>query len=185
LKFIFIDAENIGLKEIEKIEVTMADKVFVFSKNESIKELCERKLFLYISSYPTGPNQADFYIIGNLVGIISSIPKEQKPNCEFILYSRDNPLVDAFVFQCNLHKTKHKITLEPKIINNVIQITQESTLDQRILDLLKNPMQSETLRKKLKEPKPDFTRALNILIKEKRIQRSPNCKKSWAKVKSK
>lgn len=68
MRFIFVDAENIGLKEVEAIDASISDKVLVFSKNDTVKEVCERKLFLYISSYPTGSNQADFYIIGNLVG---------------------------------------------------------------------------------------------------------------------
>lgn len=182
MRFIFIDAENIGLKEIEMIETTIADKAFVFSKNESIKETCEKKLFLYISNYPTGPNQADFYIIANLIAVISSISTSLKSYCEFVLYTRDNSLVNAFVFQCDLHSVKHKIALKPKLTNNIIQISQEPTLNQKILDVLINPMQSEAMRKKLRAPKSDFTRALNILIKENKIMRSPTCKKEWARV---
>ena len=57
-----------------------------------------------------------------------------------------------------------------------------TTLNQRILDTLINPMQSEALRKKLRAPKSDFTRALNLLIKENKIMRSPYSKKEWARV---
>lgn len=115
MRFIFVDAENIGLKEVEAINASIiSDKVLVFSKNDTVKEVCERKLFLYISSYPTGSNQADFYIIGNLLRIIASLKKQQLDICQFVLYSQDNSLVTAFAFQCKLHKLKHRIALKSK-----------------------------------------------------------------------
>ena len=109
MRFIFADAENIGLKEVEAIDSTIADKVLVFSRVDSCKEICERKLFLYMSSYPEGSDQADFYIIGNLVGIISSLTEEQKKLCQFMLYSKDNSLVNVFIFQCRLHKLDFRV----------------------------------------------------------------------------
>ena len=206
LRFIFVDAENIGLKEVELIEACVSDKVFVFSKNDAVKSVCERKLFLFISSYPIGSNQADFYIIGNLAGIISSLSEKQKEVCQFSLYSRDNSLVTAFSFQCNLHKVKHKIALEPKsspehkhnlepLISPepkvppeqkkpsvIVPIRQSKTLDQQILELLDTPQPSETMRKQLKSSKPDFTRAMNTLIKESKIKRSANSQKKWVRA---
>lgn len=182
MKFIFVDAENIGLKEVESIEASVSDKVFVFSKNEAVKNVCERKLFLYISSYPVGSNQADFYLIGNLVGLILSLTPGQKPSCEFVLYSRDNSLVTAFSFQCKLHKAKSTIALEPKKSSNVVSIKKDLTLDQKILNLLKNPYPSETIRKKLNAEKPEFTRAINELIKDGKIKRQENSKKNWIKA---
>ncbi len=32
MKMIFVDAENVGLKELEKINASVVDKVFVFSR---------------------------------------------------------------------------------------------------------------------------------------------------------
>ncbi|AKB05854.1 hypothetical protein HPY15_15580 [Vibrio cholerae] len=49
MKMIFVDAENIGLKELEKVKATVIDKVFVFSKVESVQRICEKSLFLYLS----------------------------------------------------------------------------------------------------------------------------------------
>ncbi len=37
MKFVFVDAENVGVKGIEKVKATIADKVFVFSKSNAIK----------------------------------------------------------------------------------------------------------------------------------------------------
>lgn len=186
MRFIFVDAENIGLKEVESISASISDKVLVFSKNDAVREVCERKLFLYISSYPTGSNQADFYIIGNLVGMIASITEPQRDICQFVLYSQDNSLATAFTFQCNLHKVKHRIALEPKSQAQTQPITQViepkkpiKSLEQRIFEHFKTEQTTESVRKKLKQPKPDFTRALNNLIKENKIQRVSKRKKTW------
>ncbi|MFY2506895.1 hypothetical protein ACN3E9_00880 [Vibrio pectenicida] len=41
MKIIFVDAENIGLKELEKVKATVVDKVFVFSKSDFTKAINE------------------------------------------------------------------------------------------------------------------------------------------------
>ncbi|GGY31828.1 hypothetical protein GCM10011297_00720 [Bacterioplanes sanyensis] len=186
MRFIFVDAENIGLKEVEAISASISDKVLVFSKNDAVKEVCERKLFLYISSYPKGSNQADFYIIGNLVGMIASLTEQQRDICQFVLYSQDSSLVTAFTFQCKLHKIKHRIALEPKSQAQTHPKTQviESekslqSLEQRIFEHFKTEQTTESVRKKIKQSKPVFTRALNNLIKENKIQRVSKRKKTW------
>ncbi|SQD77952.1 hypothetical protein [Moritella yayanosii] len=181
------DAENIGFKEVEAISASISDKVLVFSKNDAVKEVCERKLFLYISSYPSGSNQADFYIIGNLVGIIASLTEQQRDTCQFVLHSQDNSLVTAFSFQCKLHKIRHNIALEPKT-----QIQPKSpiiepkksvqSLEQRIYEYFKTEQTTEAVRKKLKQPKSYFTKALNILIKANKIQRVSKSKKTWIRA---
>lgn len=179
LKFAFIDAENIGLKELEPIDAAVSDKVLVFSKNEAVKELCEKKFFLCMTSYPTGPNQADFYIIGNLVGIISSLTSEQRKVCEFVLYSRDNSLVLAFDFQCKLYKVRFRAPLKPKAKNTAKPIKKNGTIENRIIDLLVTAMTAEEIRKGLNAQKPDFTKALKMLIQHNKITRSTVSKKKW------
>ena len=37
IKVILVDVENIGLKELEKINTAIVDKVFVFSKSDAVK----------------------------------------------------------------------------------------------------------------------------------------------------
>lgn len=181
MKFIFVDAENIGLKEVELINTAISDKVLVFSKNEAIKQVCEKNLFISISSYPIGNNQADFYIISSLASIVNSLKIEQKNSCEFILHSHDESLVAAFSFQCKLHKLKHRIAVSSKPPKNTSKTAQEKQLDQEILKLLKTPRESESLREELNVPKPDFTRAMNSLIKSNQIQRSEQ-KRKWIKT---
>jgi hypothetical protein len=186
LRFIFVDAENIGLKEMETISASISDKVLVFSKNEAIKNVCERKLFLSHSSYPSGPNQADFYIIANLVGIITSITEQQRAVCNFVLYSQDNSLVMAFSFQCKLHKVKCQIALAPKEKPNIQHVIEQKKiaplLEDIIYEYFKTEQKTETVRKKLKASKPDFTRALNALVKSNRIKRVSKNKKTWIRV---
>lgn len=183
MRFIFVDAENIGLKEVETISAPISDKVLIFSKNDAVKEVCERKLFLYISSYPSGSNQADFYIIGNLVGMIASLTVQQREICQFILYSQDNSLVTAFSFQCKLHNIKHKIALGPKIQDQSQPVIEPKnpahSLEQMIYQHFKTAQTTETVRKKLNQPKPDFTRALNALIKANKIRRVSKSQKTW------
>lgn len=187
MRFIFVDAENIGLKEVAAISASISDKVLVFSKNDAVKDACERKLFLYISSYPSGPNQADFYIIGNLVGMMASLTEQQRELFQFILYSQDNSLVTAFAFQCKLHNIKHKIALEPKIRAQPQAVIEPKkptqSLEQIIYDHFKTAQTAETVRKKLKQQQPDFTRALSALIRAKKIRRVSKSKKKWIRVK--
>ena len=182
LIFIFVDAENISLKEVESINASLSDKVFVFSKTDAVKSLCERKLFLYISSYPTGANQADFYLIATLSGIIASLSPAQKQICACVLYSRDNSLVAAFTFQCKLHQVNYKVALQPKLPKVVKHVSNVNSLEEKILTLLTTPMKSEAIREQLNVPRTEFTRSLNQLIRDEKIKRSPERQKSWIRT---
>lgn len=187
MRFIFIDAENIGTKGVEAITASASDKVLVFSKSEAVKDICERKLFLYISSYPSGSNQADFYIIGNLAGMIASLTEPQRNACKFILYSQDKSLVSAFSFQCQLHKVKHTVALEPKIKSpqkskSIAPRKSQKSLEQIVYECFSTEQTTEHVRKTLKQPKSDFTKVINALIKTNKIERVSKAKKTWIKV---
>ncbi len=183
MRFMFVDAENIGLKEVETINTSISDKVFVFSKVESFRILCERKLLYFMSGYPEGSNQADFYIIGTLVGLIASLTGKQKKNSNFLLYSRDQGLSDAFSFQCQLHKVKFEIASKPKLRPEpeieLKPLGIQENLEGKILEQLQIVQTTESVRTKLKSSKSDFTRALNVLIKENKIVRISKKKKTW------
>lgn len=186
MKFIFVDAENTGLKEVEGIEARISDKVLVYSKSETIKELCERKLFLNISSYPTGQNQADFFIISHLSAIINSMLDNSNSNVAFYLYSQDKALVQAFVFQCDLYKVPYVIALPPKssekaIIQKNPQPNNESNVT-KLYQIFKIEQTTEQARIKLNLPKSDFTKALNSLIKTDKLKKTSKTKKTWLSV---
>ncbi|MBM7074250.1 hypothetical protein JQC92_19840 [Shewanella sp. 202IG2-18] len=186
MKFIFVDAENIGLNQVGNVKATLTDKVFVFTKNRQVIELSERKLFQVFSSYPTGSNQADFYIIGNLVGVLASLSDEQKKQCQFVLWSQDNALVMAFEFQCRLHQVSCLIALPPKNLTKAVPavIKKEVTAEDRILNYFKRPRLAESVRAMVQLSKPDFTRVLNKFIHNELIIRDPKNKKKWVLKKS-
>ena len=80
---IFVDAENVGLKELEKLKASVVDKVFVFSKVDSVIQFCEKQLYLCLSDYPCGANQADFYIIAYVARILAVLDKKQLGSIRF------------------------------------------------------------------------------------------------------
>ena len=184
MRFLFVDAENIGLKEVEAIDSSVADKTLVFTKDETIKQACERKLFLSISSYPAGPNQADFYIIGNLVGVIASLTEQQRSASQFVLYSQDNALVKAFSFQCKLHSVKHKVASGPKSQPKLVGPKSKPalTLEDRIYKQLQTEQTLESVRLKLKQPRSDFNRSVSALVREKKICRVSKSQKTWVRA---
>lgn len=49
MKVILVDAENVGLKGVEKVSASISDRVFVFSKSENIEQYCEKSLYQHIS----------------------------------------------------------------------------------------------------------------------------------------
>ncbi|EKO3612108.1 hypothetical protein M3914_003318 [Vibrio metschnikovii] len=113
MKVIFVDAENTGLPAITKIKANACDKVYVFSKNEKVKEECEHRLFYYLSGYQPGKNQADFYLISvasqqlNELNIIKRNGGVKAVNFE--LYSNDKPLIQAFKHLCKVGKVHCRV----------------------------------------------------------------------------
>ena len=205
MDIIFVDAENIGLKELEKLETSIIDKVFVFSKSNCIKLVCEKKLYLFLSDYPCGSNQADFYIIAYLSRVLSSLNHTELTSINFKLITNDESLISAFDFQCSqlggiskIIKTNEKIKTD---VNTVVQLTpvpepksvpkikpvpkpksvsKPKSVEEKIISHLKSP---ETLnpefRKKLGISQQDFSRATGELIRQNKIKRSKGSKKKW------
>ena len=135
MKIIFIDEGNVGSKIIENMSLSILDKVFVFSNKKAVQELCNRKLFLPISDYPIGSNQADFYIISYLSKILSTISYEEKGMLELVLYTKDKALITAFEFQCKLVNAPYFF---PLIENEEI----DSSVEELILAMLKESSKS-------------------------------------------
>ncbi len=181
MKIIFVDAENIGLKELKKIDASVLDKVFVFSKSEPIKAFCEKYLYLYLSDYPSGSNQADFYIIAYLSRILSAIDKKKMDSFCFELISDDESLISAFTFQCTQLGGRHKIT-RTKASNVVpISITSDIEASQKKLhaSLVSPKVLGPELQRQLGLSKSTFSKAINELTKNNKIKRSPESKRKW------
>ncbi|MDE1330498.1 hypothetical protein [Vibrio aestuarianus] len=187
MKVIFVDAENVGLKELEKINASIVDKVFVFSKSDAVKLVCEKSLYLCLNDYPTGQNQADFYIIAYLSRVLLALDKKQLGSIHFELYSNDENLITAFEFQCGqLGATCQSIRTREQ---TVVPITESSSTspkpnsaEAKLLKALKSPHSLDPqFQQHLGLSKSDFTKAINELSKSNQIKRSPQSKKMWVR----
>jgi hypothetical protein len=187
MKVIFVDAENVGLKELEKINASIVDKVFVFSKSDAVKLVCEKSLYLCLNDYPTGQNQADFYIIAYLSRVLLALDKKQLGSTHFELYSNDENLITAFEFQCGqLGATCQSIRTREQ---TVVPITESpstspkpSSAEAKLLKALKSPHSLDPqFQQRLGLSKSDFTKAINELSKSNQIKRSPQSKKMWVR----
>ncbi|MDG2657460.1 hypothetical protein P7M12_17175 [Vibrio parahaemolyticus] len=187
MKVIFVDAENVGLKELEKINASIVDKVFVFSKSDAVKLVCEKSLYLCLNDYPTGQNQADFYIIAYLSRVLLALDKKQLGSTHFELYSNDENLITAFEFQCGqLGATCQSIRTREQ---TVVPITESSSTspkpnsaEDKLLKALKSPHSLDPeFQQRLGLSKSDFTKAINELSKSNLIKRSPQSKKMWVR----
>ncbi len=189
MKIIFVDAENVGFKGLEAIKSNIIDKVFVFSRVESIQSYSEQKLFLCLSDYPEGANQADFYIIAYLARVLASISKMEKNAIDFTLYSNDVSLIHAFKFQCELLGAKSQIVSfkqENKPTNVVCEISKSpksETIKKQVFNMLNQPIGLYKIQTSLKLSKSVFSKAVNELVKDKKIQRVSKSGKNWVQIK--
>ena len=189
MKIIFVDAENVGFKGLEAIESNIIDKVFVFSRIESIQSYSEQKLFLCLSDYPEGANQADFYIIAYLARVLASVSKLEKNAIDFTLYSNDVSLINAFKFQCESLGAKSQIVSfkqENKITNIVCEISKSSksdTIKKQVFNMLNQPVGLFEIQTSLKLSKPVFSKAVNELVKDNKIKRVSKSSKNWVQIK--
>ena len=180
IKFKFIDFENIGLKELEKIESSVLDKTFVFTKSQSAKLLCKSNLYQVLSDYPTGQNQADFLIIAQLAKVLSMISRQEINKVQFYLYSNDESLISAFEFQCQSSDATFKVI---RTKQNVVQLKKaKATPEKLLLDALSSPQNlSLALQESLGLARSDFTRAINQLAQSKEIVKCKDSKKKWVR----
>lgn len=180
IKFKFIDFENIGLKEFEKIQTSVLDKILVFTKSPSAKLLCERKLYQVFGDYPTGQNQADFLIIAQLSKVLCMISRQEINQVQFYLYSNDESLISAFEFQCKSSDAVFKVV---RTKENVVQLKKDKvTPEQLLLDALSSPQNlSLALQESLGLARSDFTRAINQLTQSKEIIKCKDNKKKWVR----
>jgi hypothetical protein len=189
MKIIFVDAENVGFKGLEAIKSNIIDKVFVFSRVESIQSYSEQKLFLCLSDYPDGANQADFYIIAYLARVLASISKVEKNAIDFTLYSNDVSLIHAFQFQCELLGAKSHIVSfkqENQPTNVVCEISKSpksETIKKQVFNMLSQPIGLYEIQTSLKLSKPVFSKAVNELVKDKKIKRVSKSGKNWVQIK--
>ncbi|GAD79979.1 hypothetical protein [Vibrio ezurae] len=161
------------------------DKVFVFSKSNSVKLACEKSLYLFLNDYPNGQNQADFYIIAYLSRVLSALDKRQLGSTHFELYSNDESLISAFEFQCEQLgsicqsiRTKEQ-TVVPLVKPNVPKV---QLAEDKMLKALTSPRSLDpNFQKHLGLSKSDFGKAITALTAAQKIKRCKNAKKKWVR----
>ncbi|GAD88700.1 hypothetical protein VHA01S_008_00950 [Vibrio halioticoli NBRC 102217] len=205
MKMIFVDAENVGLKELGKLTASIVDKVFVFSKSDSVKLMCEKSLYLFLNDYPSGQNQADFYIIAYLSRVLSALDKRQLGSTHFELYSNDESLISAFEFQCDQlgsacksirtreqtvvpilkpQPLKSKLSKPTSTIPNPPKINSSKphSPEEKMLKALTSPRTLDpSLQKQLNLSQSDFTKVINALRSTQKIKRTEESKKKWVR----
>ncbi|EJE4150087.1 TPA: hypothetical protein ACVU30_003882 [Vibrio parahaemolyticus] len=185
MKVIFVDAENVGLKELEKLNTSIVDKVFVFSKSDAVKLVCEKSLYLCLNDYPTGQNQADFYIIAYLSRVLVALDKKQLGSIHFELYSNDENLITAFEFQCGqLGATCQSIRTREQTVVPITESTgiEPDSPEAILLAALKYPHSLDPkFQERIGLSRAEFTKAVNELSRNNQIKRSPESKKKWVK----
>jgi len=175
----FVDLENVGLKTLQSLDVSFSDKVFVFSNSSDVKKYCDQSLYFCLSDYPTGSNQADFYIIAYLSKVIEQLSKTERLVNKLVICTKDNSLIVAFEYQCNLNGIRCSSPFKLTKLNNVVSISKTDPSGCVILSLLAKPKPATDLHIQSKLSKPDFTRAFSLLIKEEKVKRSKKSKKLW------
>lgn len=201
MKIYYVDAENIGIDFLVEKNVSVLDKVFVFSNNESIQTECEKRFYISVTGYPIGKNQADFYMVGHLARLISLLSDKEKGAINFIFCSKDQDLLKALNSQCSLagikafssypaenkkpksnsvskpHKDK-KNTHKKSAKKGANNQSDESL----ILECFAQPTKAYDVQVALGLSKPEFSKAINKLIKAGKIKRQSKTSKKWCKV---
>lgn len=185
MKIILVDAENVGLKGVEKIAPSVSDKVFVFSKSDNIEQFCEKEMYQHISDYPSGANQADFCIIAYLMRFLTHYDLKSLAQVVFELHSNDLNLISAFQYQCNRFSVKSE-SVQTKESSKVVALPVEQkkskadNAEERLYAALSKPRAlDEALQKELRLPRQVFTKAINALSSSNKIVRSSETKKKW------
>lgn len=184
MRIYYIDAENVGLSAIDHLTIAILDRVFVFTNSDSLKSACANALFTCVTDYPSGANQADFYIIAHLSNILAHLSKAEKKAIEFILCSKDQSLWKAFEFQCkianaNASASHIKIDIEPSSA-----VIVDTLMETEILKNMGQPIKSIELQQKLQISQSEFTISFNNLIKSGKIKRQDESKNKWLRVSS-
>lgn len=187
MKIYYVDAENVGINFLADEKVSVFDKVYVFSNNESFKLECERRFYTYVTGYPEGKNQADFHMVSHLSRMIFQLSNKEKGSVTFIFCSEDKDLLKALYYQSSLFGIKLFSSYPTE--NNKIQaridcqkVNKSTGLEGLILRNLSKPSKAIDIQNVLRVTKSEFTNAFNKLIKVGKIKRLSRSSKKWSKA---
>lgn len=197
MKIYYVDAENVGIDFLVDKKVSVLDKVFVFSNNESVKSECKKLLYIGVAGYLAGKNQADFYMVAHLARLLSQLSDKEKGVVNFIFCSRDQDLLNALQSQCSLAgikafssyptgKRKTKLSSNKKSNTNKKNTHEKGdknqSIESLILERFAQPSKSYDVQVALGLTKSEFSKAINKLIKAGKIKRQSKSSKKWRKV---
>lgn len=183
MRIYYIDAENVGLSAVDHLTVSILDRVFIFTNSDSLKSECINALLTWVTGYPSGANQADFYIIAHLSNIFAHTSKSEKKSIEFILYSKDKNLWKAFDFQCKIAGVNASAPhIEIDIEKSSAVVMHDTSIEEEILKNMTQPINSIELQQKLKISQSEYTTSFNNLIKSGKITRQEGSKNKWLRV---
>ncbi|MFT6188337.1 MAG: hypothetical protein ACJAW8_000200 [Oleispira sp.] len=201
MKIYYVDAENVGIDFLTGKNISVLDKVFVFSNNESIQAECEKFFYIGVTGYPVGKNQADFYMVGHLARLISLLSEKDKGVINFIFCSKDQDLLKALGSQCSLSGIKafssYPVANKKAKSNSASKANtgkknthkkcakkgaENQSMESSILECFAQPSKSHDVQVALGLSKPNFTKAINNLIKAGKIKRQSKSSKKWCKV---
>lgn len=182
-----MDAENVGMDFLEEKNISVLDKVFVFSNNESFKLECEKLLYNCVNGYPAGKNQADFHMIAHLTRLLSQLSNKEKGAVNFIFCSKDQDLLKALNSQCSLAGINNTTTFplgnnNTKPNNGGKKKGNLSNFENLILESFTKPSKAYDVQIALGLSKSEFSKVINKLIKTKKIKRQSKSSKKWRKV---
>ena len=201
MKIYYVDAENVGIDFLVEKNVSVLDKVFVFTKNKSLIFECEKQLYISVSGYEVGKNQADFHMVAHLARLLSQLSVKEKGAINFIFCSKDQDLLKALDSQCSLagiktftsypaenKKKKSNSASKPNTDKNNTRKTgvkkgvKNQSIENLVLEKFAQPSKACDVQVALGLSKAEFSKAINKLIKAGKIKRQSKSSKKWRKV---
>jgi len=119
--------------------------------------------------------------------VLAGASKNEKQLAEFILYSNDVNLINAFNFQCRILGAKSNIvpikpSIPKRVTTSISKLPSLDKVEQQIFNMLKKPQGLFAIQETLNLSKPDFTKAVNKLRDANKIKRCSKNGKNWLQV---
>lgn len=196
MKIYYIDAENVGIDVLKDKSVSVLDKVYVFSNNKSVNAECDKRLYIAVSGYPVGKNQADFYMVGHVARLISLLSNKEKGIINFIFCTKDQDLLKALFYQCSSAGIKIfsscPVIKEKKSSGCVGKANNKShtqkgnagnsCIENLILQCFAQPSKLYDVQVALGLSQSDFAIAVNKLANAGKIERQSKSSKKWRRI---
>ena len=192
MRYILVDAENVGINCLKKLALYEEDEIVIFSNNESIIATSQEYEYTIVKGYPCYKDAADFCIIFYLGKIIECI-KNSSITAKVELISNDKKLIKLFVHLCHRENIEARATMTKLDLyfnmdmsnayyldcSQMNAVKEYQSAEGKLLQYLSNPNRLDyNAMDTLGLSQSDFTRAVTNLIKDNKIQRTET-RKLW------